>query len=360
MIRRVHMVEPLGRGGVFNHTLEVVTGLLDLNVDVVLHTATDPEAAPAGVRMCQCVSWYRNSKSRFVRRSRTTLRYVGRTLPHLCGVFGSDDVVHIQGMFALTPEVISVARLRGSTVVCSPHNTFARDRALGQSRVLDHVLRRSDRVLVYSDADVATLAGRVSEVGRVPLVQWTPPVDPAQVAAWRADLAPNGLRLALMPGYLRPDKNVDVFVRAMTLMPPGWRGAVVGEDMGPGADLDRLVRDLDAPVTTRYRYLDVDEFLSLIAAADVIAAPYQIASQSGVLSVAARLGVPRATAPIGGLGELATAVATEISPEALRDAILAAYEIGSSPATIEGAAQRFLSEYVVAHDARRHPQPQRG
>jgi glycosyltransferase involved in cell wall biosynthesis len=354
MIRRVHMIESLGRGGFFNHSVEVTAGLLDLGVDVTLHTASDPEAAPPGLDMCRCISWHRGSTSRFVRRSRTTFRYVTRTLPHLARVITADDVVHIQGTFALTPEVISVAKMRKATVVCSPHNTFVRDGAVGNGRVLASVLRRADRVLVYSDADAAALSSRLRNVGRVPLVQWTPPVDSARAASWRTSLARDGSRLAVMPGYVRADKNCDVFVRALAMM-PGWRGAIVGEDMGGGPELNRLIEELGAPVTTQYRYLDVDEFVALVAASDVVAAPYRVASQSGVLSVAARLGVPRAAAPTGGLVELATAVARDISPESLRDAMTEAFEIGATPtdAVATDAARSFLEEYRIAHTASR-------
>ena len=354
MIRRVHMVESLGRGGFFNHSVEVTAGLLELGVDVTLHTASDHEAAPPGLNLCRCVSWHRRSKSRIVRRSRTTVRYLTRTLPHLARVVAADDVVHLQGTFGLTPEVISVARMRRATVVCSPHNTFVRDGAVGNGRVLASVLRRADRVLVYSDADAAALGDRARSVGRVPLVQWTPPVDPARAASWRTSLAVDGHRLAVMPGYVRADKNCDVFVRALAMM-PGWRGAIVGEDMGRGPELDRLIDELDAPVTTQYRYLDVDDFVALVAASDVVAAPYRVASQSGVLSVAARLGVPRATAATGGLVELATAVAREISPESLRDAITEAFELGATPTgtTATDAARSFLDEYRIAQTARR-------
>jgi glycosyltransferase involved in cell wall biosynthesis len=348
------MIESLGRGGFFNHSVEVTAGLLELGVDVTLHTATDPEAAPAGLNLCRCISWYRRSTSRFVRRSRTTARYLTRTLPHLARVIGAEDVVHIQGTFALTPEVISVAKLRNATVVCSPHNTFVRDGAIGNGRVLASVLRRADRVLVYSDADAAILGDRMRNVGRVPLVQWTPPVDAARAASWRASLAGGGSRLAVMPGYVRADKNCDIFVRALALM-PGWRGAIVGEDLGGGPELNRLIEELDAPVTTQYRYLDVDEFVALVAASDVVAAPYRVASQSGVLAVADRLGVPRATAPTGGLIELATAVARDSSPQSLRDAIVEAFETGATPsrAVAVDAAGKFLEEYRTAHADRR-------
>src|SRR5262249_60778730 len=102
--------------------------------------------------------------------------------------------------------------------------------------------------------------------------------EPAGCAAWREQPAGDGSRLALMPGYIRPDKNCEVFVRALTMM-PGWRGAIVGEDQGHGPALDRLIESTGAPVTTRYQYLDVDDFVARVAAAHVLAARYRVASQ---------------------------------------------------------------------------------
>ncbi|MEV0427130.1 glycosyltransferase family 4 protein [Micromonospora sp. NPDC050495] len=352
MIRRVHLIESGGRGGVFNHSVEVAAGLTALGVDVVVHTADDCDAAPASVALCRCVTWHRASSNRVVRQVRTSARYLLRTLPHLRRVIGPQDVVHVQGMFALTPELISVARLRAATVVASPHNTFVRSNAPGGGRALRSALQGSDRVLVYSDADRQSLLARgVTDVVRVPLVQWTPPVRPDLVERWRTELKPDGGKLALLPGQVRADKNPELFVRALAQL-PDWRGAVVGTDLGPGRQLDALVRQSGAAVTTAYRYLDVDEFTALVATADVVVAPYQVASQSGVLAVAAGLGVPTAVAPCGGLGELATAVARDTSVPAIRDAIVAAHELGAKPVDTADAATHYLHEYVAAQQSR--------
>ncbi|GIJ80068.1 Glycosyltransferase involved in cell wall bisynthesis [Micromonospora phaseoli] len=352
MIRRVHLVESGGRGGVFNHSVEVASGLVELGVDVVVHTADDCEAAPASVRLCRCVTWHRTSSSRLVRQARTSARYVLRTLPHLRGAIKAEDVVHIQGSFALTPELISVARRRAATVVVSPHNTFARSNARGAGRALRSALEGADRILVYSDADRRRLHDQgVANVARVPLVQWIPPADPALVAGWRAKLTSGGARLALLAGQVRADKNPELFVRALAEL-PAWRAAVVGEDLGPGRQIDALIARTGAAVTTVYRYLDVEDFTALVAAADVVVAPYEVASQSGVLAVAARLGVPTAVVPCGGLAEFATAVARDNSASAVRDAVLAAYDTGAKPLDTADAAGRYLHEYTVAQQCR--------
>ncbi|GGM21941.1 hypothetical protein GCM10011608_03340 [Micromonospora sonchi] len=352
LIRQVHLVESGGRGGVFNHCVEVAAGLTALGMDVVVHTAEDCDPAPDSVRLCRCVGWHRASPHRLVRQARTSARYVVRTLPHLYRAIDPADVVHIQGLFALTPELISVARRRQATVVTSPHNTFVRSSAPGGGRALRSALADADRVLVYSAADRHTLLHRgVANVARVPLVQWTPPVDRELVARWRAELSPDGARLALLPGQVRADKNPELFVRALAEL-PGWRGAVVGEDLGPGRQLNALVTRTGAAVTTDYRYLSVEDFTALVAAADVVVAPYQIASQSGVLAVAARLGVPTAVVPCGGLAELATVVARDTSVAAVRDAVLAAYGTGATPLDSADAAGRFRHEYTLARQRR--------
>jgi len=352
VIRRVHLIESGGRGGVFNHTVEVAAGLTELGVDVVVHTADDCDEAPAPVALCRCVTWHRASPNRVVRQARTSARYLLRTLPHLHRVIGPEDIVHIQGMFALTPELVSVARRRAATVVASPHNTFVRSNAPGGGRALRSALQDADRVLVYSEADRQSLLARgVANVGRVPLVQWTPPVKPALVEHWHRELKPDGGRLALLPGQVRADKNPEVFVEAVARL-PGWRGAVVGADLGPGRQVDALIEQTGAAVTTAYRYLDVEEFTALVAAADVVVAPYEVASQSGVLAVAARLGVPTAVAPCGGLGELATAVARDSGAAAIGEAIVAAYDLGTKPIDTADAAIRFLHEYTATQQSR--------
>ena len=237
--------------------------------------------------------------------------------------------------------------MRGATVVCSPHNTFVRADAPGGGRALTSALQDSDRVLVYSDVDMERVRVSTAEVGRVPLVQWTPPADPERVKAWRQRLNPDGAILALLPGQVRADKNPDVFVRALAGL-PGWRGAIVGDDLGPGPRIDALIREISAPVVTVYGYLDVEDFVALVAAADVVAAPYSVASQSGVLAVAAQVGVPTAAAPTGGLSELATAVAADAGPEAIRDALVAAVGRGVPPVPAGAAAQRYVEEYLYA------------
>lgn len=334
-IESVHMVEAGGRGGIFQHSVAVASALQSAGVEVRLHTATDAEIDEPSVRQCRCIRWHRGSSSRRIRQAGTAVRFVAQTLPHLYRVLRPGEVLWVQGLFGLTPEVIMAGRLARVGVVCSPHNTFVRDRAVGAGRALRAVLRRADRVLVYSQADAGRIAGLGPRVGVVPLAQWLPTFSEEQVARWRTAFRPAGRRVALLAGQVRADKNPGLFVEALSTL-PGWCGAVVGEDIGAGAALETLIRETGAAVTTFYDYLSVSDFAAAIAAADVVVAPYAIASQSGVVALARSLGIPTAVTPVGGLTELATAVSVDSSPQALGSAIArAARSGGQVPAMTE-------------------------
>ncbi|GAA1795723.1 hypothetical protein GCM10009682_16880 [Luedemannella flava] len=343
-LRRVHVVEPGGRGGIYQHAVEVTRILVGAGVDAVLHTSDGCEVRPAAVPVCGCVRWPENGRNVVLRRAARARYLGGELLPHLCRAFGPRDVVHVHGFSFLNPMVIRAARLRRATVVGSPHNTFVREGA-GSRAVRSHetMLRRPDHLVVYADADTAVLDRDASVL---PLVQWTPPVEPDRVRRWRERLAPDGAPLALMPGHVRRDKNYDLFVRAMARL-PGWRGGVVGEDHGGAAELAHVVQLTDAPVTMIFEYVSVADYMALVAAADVIVAPYAVASQSGVLAVARKLGVPTVATATGGLPELATAVA-DADPAALAQAVIQARGRGAAERPPDGVAAEFLAAYQVA------------
>jgi glycosyltransferase involved in cell wall biosynthesis len=348
--RGIHIIEPTGRGGIFQHSVAVAEALHAAGVDVTLHTAADAEDIPANATWCRCVRWCRGSGNRIVRRLVTTAGFGARTVPHLARTIRRSDVVHLQGSFGLVPEIITVARAKRATVVASPHNTFARTGSAGASRALRDGLSRSDRVLVYSRYDLGVLTDIAAKVGVVPLAQWVPRPTPERVAAWRERFSRSAGPVALLIGQVRHDKQPDLFVRALAGL-PGWTGAVVGEDLGPGQTLETLAAELGAPLLTDYRYLDLDDFTAAVMAADVVVTPYAVASQSGVLTVAAMLGVPTAAFATGGLSEVATAVAADQTPESLRAAIREAKERGATKQSGSETAELYLEQYAVARSA---------
>jgi glycosyltransferase involved in cell wall biosynthesis len=75
------------------------------------------------------------------------------------------------------------------------------------------------------------------------------------------------------------------------------------------------------PLEAEIGFVELPEFMASIAAADVIVCPYDRASQSGVLAVAAALGTPTVATDVGGLAELAGVSVPPDDVPALRRAI---------------------------------------
>jgi len=306
----VHIVEPGGRGGVFQHALAVAAALADARFAVTLHTAADAEISELdGIRFCGCVDWKRELRHGYKRNGSIVVAYLRSTVSHLRESVRHGDIVHVQGLFgqALTTLTLAAARRTPARVVHSPHNTFSR-----RGRRFDEALLRSDiriahATIVFSEADRTRLTAWGHDVIVSPLAQYMPSADSLPTALWRQRWAsPEGRPTVLFAGQVRPDKRLDLLLAAATVRRDSWQLAVVGEDKGDVARCRKLAQSLDVSVLWYTRYVDLDEFVGALAAADVIACPHAQASQSGVLAVACQLGVPAVASRVGGLAELAT------------------------------------------------------
>jgi glycosyltransferase involved in cell wall biosynthesis len=301
--KTVHLVEPGGRGGVFQHTVAVAEALAEVGVHVVLHTAQDAELRPAGVTFCPCVHWYR-SLPHGLRQPLTAGRYLLRTVPHvLTATDPVTDVLHMQGLFGrflYLPVLLGARRSRLRTVI-SPHNTFVRRGGRAASAAFRWSLRAATAIVVFSDDDLARLAALGLDAHRATLTLHLERPDPAATAAWRQRYGSGPI--ALLAGQVRADKRPDVFIEACRLA--GVTPAIVGEAL----DGEPLVR---AAASTTERLVRVDgylpggEFAAAVAAADVVVAPYAVGSVSGPLACAADLGVRSVAFAVGGLGENVT------------------------------------------------------
>jgi len=123
-------------------------------------------------------------------------------------------------------------------------------------------------------------------------------------------------------GRLLPYKGLDRLVEAMRLIEAEnfpARLRLVGQ--GP-LDLGPLPGNIDL----ERRWAPEEEIPELFAQADLAVLPYQEASQSGVLPIAAHLGLPSLVTPVGGLleqvdGGKAGFVAEDISAHGIAQAI---------------------------------------
>ncbi|MDQ4070656.1 MAG: glycosyltransferase, partial [Actinomycetota bacterium] len=256
-----------------------------------------------------------------LRRAALVAGWLVAGIPSCLAGVRSGDTLHVEGWFkpVLLVPLAVLARHRGARVVLNPHLTFSRDRRRAPEAVMRWLARRADAVLATSDVDHRRIEGWGAPAVRVGLVVDVPHPDHALIAAWRDrwQAADGSRRVVLLAGRLRPDKGLDVLVRAASLWPLDLRLAVVGEDDGALAPARRLAADLGVDMEVDEGHQPLDHFVAAVAAADLVACPYRQAGQSAVLALAAALGRPTVASDAGGLPELASVVVPVGDPHAL-------------------------------------------
>lgn len=311
MVREVHLFEPSGYAGPFQHACRLAQLLLERDLEVVIHTGNEHEEVDGGpVDLCPCSWWPRRRKGSAAARSAEIVsRYLSRTLPHLHASVPRGGVLHVQGIAAagaLTLLALAVGRIGGRRVVYSPHDTFSRRGHLDE-RLLRLAARVPHAVIVHSRADVDVLRARGVDAHYAPLVQLVPRPSDVRRRWWRSEWEVGaGDDVVLFAGFIRPERRLDLLVRAARSWPPDRKLAVVGQDRGAWSDCVALAAELGVEMAGRTEFVELGQFIAAIAAADVVVAPHEKASQSGVLSLASQLGVPTVAADTGGLPELAT------------------------------------------------------
>ncbi len=324
----IHLFEPSGYGGVFQHACQLAHELSRHGRRVVLHTGHEHEQVDLdGVCVCPC-SWWPRSRDRgmriALRQAMISRRLIQRTLPHLLASVSRGDVLHLQGIAAaggLNLLTLVVTRRGGRRVVYSPHDLFSR-RGPIDGALLHVALRVPHAIITHSRADADRLRALAGRVLYSPLIQLVPePSDDEQVS-WRTEWRVNGAeKVVLFAGFVRPEKRLDVLVESARRWPPDRRLAVVGPDRGGWDRCDRLAKSYHLDIATRLEFVELTKFTAAIAAADLVVVPSERASQSGVLAVARQLRTPTIAADIGGMAELASRTFTAGDAEDLSRAI---------------------------------------
>lgn len=328
MTPTLHVVEPGGQGGVHQHAASLAAAVAGRGVAVVLHSAADAEEPPdraGGVVRRTCLWRFGGLRPAPLRKAALAGGWVAIGVPACLARVRPGDVVHVEGWFRpvlLLPLVLG-ARLRRARVVLVPHNTFSRRGRAGEERLFRWMSRRADAVLAFSDRDRRRIESwaATTTVG-VPMMFGPLPVDLDLVARWRErwDVA-DDQRVVLLAGQVRADKGPDLLVRAAA----HWEGrlvpAVVGQDLGALGAARRLAAELDVALRVAEGYQPIEQFVAALYAADVVVCPYRVSSQSGVLAMAAALGLRTVATDVGGLPELATVVVPPNDPVALAEGV---------------------------------------
>ena len=353
----VHLFEPTGYAGVFQHACRLALALRRRGYTVTLHTGHEHETIPLdGVEICECSWWPRSaatSRTRAAARKMAIARRLAtRTVPHLASAPPANSVLHVQGVAAtgaLNLLTLLAARRAGHRVVYSPHDVFSRRGAV-DGMLLRLAYRVPHAVVVHSHADERRLGDVGVRAHVSPLVQLVPAPSEVDQQSWRREWRANGSdTVVLFAGFIRPEKRLDVLVESARGWPPGRRLAVVGPDRGGWARCDDLAKRYAVDIAARLEFVDLSEFTAAIAAADVVVVPSERASQSGVLAVARQLRTPTVAADVGGMGELASRTFSAGDADDLSRAIQTVLGNGAAPAAAAAEDDEAVSAHLRAY-----------
>jgi len=259
------------------------------------------------------------------------------------------------------PQMSTIARLAGKAhVVFICHNVVEHEPSRLRLALTRFALGSGDRFIVHSDEDKRNLERLVpgARVVRAALpsfgeVAGTPP--PRDEARDRLGIGRDE-DVVLFFGFVRPYKGLRHLVEAMprVLAERPVRLVVAGEFWHDRQEyFDRIAElRIGDRVTILDRYAPNEEVADLFAAADLVAQPYETATQSAVTQIAFDLGRPVLVTSVGGLPESVRHgetgyVVPPSDPSAIADAILDFFENDRGPA-MEAAVARDRDRFSWA------------
>jgi glycosyltransferase involved in cell wall biosynthesis len=228
------------------------------------------------------------------------------------------SIVHIQWAHLPWVDRILWGRWRrsGWTVVYTAHDPRPLDGTTPRvlARSYSTLPACADAVVVHSEFARSVLIDAGTRPERVHMIPPASPFKPVAGAPTRSTARQAlGLstddRVVLFFGFLKPYKGLAVLLRSLAQLKRSGVSArllIAGEVLGPTADYDRLISELDLSRDVDWRpgFVPSSEVATLFAAADVIGLPYLDASSSGVLLSAYACRRPVVVSAVGGLPEL--------------------------------------------------------
>jgi glycosyltransferase involved in cell wall biosynthesis len=214
------------------------------------------------------------------------------------------DIVHFCNInhlsFPFWERYLDNSRIK---VVCSAHDVRRRSKIISrlwEVYQLKRFYRRCDGLFVHGAGQAEELhqftGVPLEKIHVVPhgLHTYAPPPKVGRLELRSKYGIPRGRLVALFFGFMRPDKNLDGFIRAMAMAQSDFHLVVAG-DVGNHtiALLEKCKRlsvelGLQSRMTFLHRFIPDDEVPKLFAMCDWVALPYQqvFSSQSGVLNTA--------------------------------------------------------------------------
>ena len=304
----LHVVEPGGQGGVYQHVLgNAQHGAYERFAHTTIHTARDAEDTPQieNVTYCFCMRYQRRGVRRI--RSIVSLAWVlTRLLPHLTltAARSREATWEVQGLFGsgIYFALVAIPKAFGSFVIFVPHNSFSRAGSNFERRMLGLAAHRADVTVSFVESEIKKFpTARESELR--PLWMYVTAPSTERSAAWRSRVRVDGVPVIALIGQLRLDKNPILLLEAANRIARPLHLVFAGQDKGAAVPIREFALSGRHTLTIEPRYLEGEDFVALLLASDVLVCPYAVASQSGVIAIANQLGKPVVASDIGGLSE---------------------------------------------------------
>jgi len=290
------------RGGAARHTTELAHRLAAAGHNVVIESWQAPGQAVAAAegrpypRTYHRLAWYRPDG----------WLAAGRRLR------SADLVVFVLLTPAQVPSYLSVLTALGRQ---PPRTVVICHRALPPGSALTRILlSHANTVIVHSAAQAAQARALAPDVPiavarippYVPAAVPAHPSAPSHLAERTVELAPGHPETRLLFfGAVRPDKGLDILLRALARTPAHVTLTVAGEFPDSTGATEQLIAalGLGARVTLRPGYVPAGQVPALFAAADALVLPYRQATGSQNVALAFSCGVPVVATTAGALAE---------------------------------------------------------
>ena len=275
------------------------------------------------------------------------------------GIAGSGaDIVHFQHSTSPLPELMFTwaAHRKGMKVVFTAHDVLPHQVRLQDRAYFGALYRSVDAVIVHAEQNRKTaleLGVPASRVHVVPLgdfMHYDVPDAPARdQALQRLGYAP-GAKVALFFGAIRPDKGLDVLIRAFKQVAdaePDARLLCVGPVKGDAEKAESFYADivdsldLGDRVDLRFGYAPDEEVPVYFAASTVVVLPYRESTQSGVVQVAFATRRAVVASAVGGI------------PEVIDDGVTGRLVESGNTTQLADAVLHYLGDQAGADEAGR-------
>ncbi len=224
------------------------------------------------------------------------------------------DIVHIQHEFGLygknsgvsvIPLIINF-RLSGIPVVTTLHTIYP-EISEKQKIIYRSILLNSNQVIVHEDYQKRSLARVLGQewVGKIRVVpHGAREIEPVPDAKRRLEL-PTDKKIILLIGYFRPSKNYELIIEVMPKILERYPEAILvlaGKIRGTEhIEYRKMLFELiERSPAKEYIYvirgqLPQHIFDTILSASDIVALPYKITSQSGIMAHCLAFGRPVVT-----------------------------------------------------------------